>query len=109
MLVRSGLGRLRSEQLPQHSFRPAWPSSSSSASQSSSLLACYTKNILVTVTTYLMPSPDRSETVHERNVFPKIRVEPETRWNSEVCDAEEDDTEDSHEEEKAEKTKEAPT
>ena len=40
------------------------------------------------ISTHLVPSPDRPETIHERNIFPKVGVKPETRWDGEVCDAE---------------------
>ena len=55
-----------------------------------------------------MPSPDGSETVHERNILPKVGVEPKTGRDGKVRDAEEDDTEDSHEEEKTKESEEAP-
>lgn len=55
-----------------------------------------------------MPSPDWSETVHERNVFPEVGVQPETRRHSKVCNAEQDNTENSHGEEETKKTKHAP-
>ena len=63
----------------------------------------------VLVITHLVPSPDGSETVHERNILPKVGVKPETGRNGEVGYAEEDNAEDSHEEEKTEESKEAPT
>lgn len=55
-----------------------------------------------------MPSPNWSETVHERNVLPEVGVQPETRGYDKVCDAEQDNTENSHSEEETKKTKHAP-
>lgn len=37
---------------------------------------------------YLMPSPNWSETVHERDVFPEVGVKPKSRRHGKVCDAE---------------------
>lgn len=57
---------------------------------------------------YLMPSPNWSETVHERNVLPEVGVQPKTRRHDKVCDAEQDNTKNSHSEEETKKTKHAP-
>jgi hypothetical protein len=59
--------------------------------------------------TDLVPSPNRSETVHERNVLPQIGEEPKTRRVGEICDAEKNNTEDGHEEEQSKETQETPT
>lgn len=58
--------------------------------------------------TNLVPGPDGSETVHKRNVFPEVGVEPQTRRDGKVGDAEEDNTEDSHGEEQTEEAEETP-
>lgn len=58
--------------------------------------------------THLVPSPDRSETVHEGNVFPEVGVEPQSRRDHKVGDTEENNAEDSHEEEETEETEESP-
>lgn len=55
-----------------------------------------------------MPRPDGPETVHERDILPQIRVQPQARRNGKVRDAEEDHPEDGHEEEQAQQAKEAP-
>lgn len=55
-----------------------------------------------------MPGPDGFEAVHKRDVLPKIREQPQSRRCDEVGDAKEDDAEDGHEEEEAEKTQETP-
>ena len=57
---------------------------------------------------HLMPGPDRLEAVEEGYVFPEIREEPESRGDSKVSDAEEDDSEDGHEKEKSEEAEESP-
>lgn len=56
-----------------------------------------------------MPGPNRSETIHKRHIFPKVGIQPETGRHSKVCNAEEDDTEDSHEEKQTQETKKTPT
>jgi hypothetical protein len=56
-----------------------------------------------------MPSPDRSETVHEGNVLPQVGEKPETGRVGKVCDAEKNNTEDSHEEEQPKESEESPT
>lgn len=48
---------------------------------------------------YLLPSPERSETVKETNVLKQIRVQPQSRRNGEHGNDEEDEAEDGHGEE----------
>lgn len=58
---------------------------------------------------YLMPTPERLEAVKERDILPKVGVQPQARRNGEVGDAEQDDPEDRHQEEQAQKPHESPT
>lgn len=56
-----------------------------------------------------MPSPNWSETVHERYVFPEVGVEPKSRRHGKVRNAEQNNTEYGHGEEETKKTQHAPT
>lgn len=59
--------------------------------------------------TYIVPGPDRLETVHHRNILPQIREQPEAGFQNEVGDTEENNTEDSHGEEQTQEDQESPT
>lgn len=58
---------------------------------------------------YLMPGPNWSETVHERDVFPEVGIEPKSRRHGKVRNAEQNNTEYGHGEEETKKTQHAPT
>lgn len=51
--------------------------------------------------TYLLPAPQRLETVEESHVLEQVREQPETRRHGENGDAEQDKTEDRHGEEES--------
>lgn len=50
---------------------------------------------------YLLPSPQRLETVKEPNIFKQVREEPQTRRHDKHRDAEQNQTEDRHGEEQS--------
>lgn len=54
--------------------------------------------------TYLLPAPERFETVKETNILEQIREQPETRRHSEDSDAEQNQSENRHGEEQPEQT-----
>lgn len=49
-----------------------------------------------------MPRPHGPKTVHKRDVFPEIGIEPEAGRDRKISDAEQNDSEDCHEKEQAE-------
>ena len=55
-----------------------------------------------------MPSPNRLEALHDTDILPQVREQPETRRQHKVGDAEQNDAEDGHGKEQAQKHQEAP-